>query len=158
MVRFPVFFASSKGNMASFRQEDIDGLFTDLKVIGSVQANQRLATLGTGIRIDTTAMLGVWRTLYGENRTVNLQGVKRALTHANTLIDLSTETPLTEDKRSFLHRIYVELENTVHGLENLKATYEGDVATGSTIDVYIENIANKRRLISTIIEVDSETS
>lgn len=130
--------------MEHFRQEDIDELFTDLKVIGSIRQHQRISTCGPHIRIDDTGVLQpVRRAWLGEDRESNLRGVKRAMQTANALIDLSLTPPSTPIKRSFLGRIQVELENTIRGLKNLQTTYEGDITICSKLDVHIENITNK---------------
>ena len=120
--------------MEHFRQEDIDELFTDLKVIGSIRQHQRISTCGPHIRIDDNSMLQpVRRAWLGEDRESNLRGIKRTMQTANALIDLSLTPPYTGLKMSFLNRIQMELENTIRGLRNLQTTYDGDIT--SPVDV-----------------------
>ena len=145
--------------MEHFRQEDIDELFTDLKVIGSIRQHQRISTCGPHIRIDDTGMMQpVRRAWSGEDRESNLRGVKRTMQTANALIDLSLTPPSTPIKRSFLGRIQVELENTIRGLKNLQTTYEGDITICSKLDVHIENITNKFNSIRDFIALNQATS
>lgn len=145
--------------MEHFRQEDIDELFTDLKVIGSIRQHQRISTCGPHIRIDDNSMLQpVRRAWLGEDRESNLRGIKRTMQTANALIDLSLTPPYTGLKMSFLNRIQMELENTIRGLRNLQTTYDGDITIRSKLDVHIENVTNKFNSIRQRLEQQRQPS
>ena len=145
--------------MEHFRQEDIDELFTDLKVIGSIRQHQRISTCGPHIRIDDTGMMQpVRRAWLGEDRESNLRGIKRTMQTANALIDLSLTPPYSGMKVTFLNRIQMELENTIRGLRNLQTTYEGDVTIRSKLDVHIENVTNKFNSIRQRLEQHQTSS
>ena len=143
--------------MDQFRQEDIDELFTDLKVIGSIKQHERINTSGPQIRIDVQGILqSVRRTWLGEGRESNLRGIKRAMTAANAFIDLAMAPPRTPQKIGFLTRMQRELDNTIRGLRNLQTTYDGDVTTQSRLDVHIENVCNKYEAIKMYIPIHEE--
>ena len=135
--------------ISSFRQEDIDDLFTDLKVLGQVRPCDRMSTRGAQMRIDTeSALQPLWRWMQGESREATQRGIKRILSQVNAIIDLSMATPATEQKRQILHRIYHEMEDTVRGLDNLRTTYENDVTMTSGLSVHIENVERKRKQVA----------
>ena len=139
--------------MEHFRQEDIDELFTDLKVIGSIRQHQRISTCGPHIRIDDNGMMQpIRRAWLGDDRESNLRGIKRTMQTANALIDLSLTPPYSGLKMSFLNRIQMELENTIRGLRNLQTTYDGDITIRSKLDVHIENVTNKFNTIRQRLE------
>ena len=91
----------------TFRQEDIDDLFTDLKVLGQVRPCDRMATRGAQMRIDGESTLQpLWRWMQGESREATQRGIKRILSQVNAIIDLSMAVPPT-DKRQILQRSIV---------------------------------------------------
>ena len=133
----------------TFRQEDIDDLFTDLKVLGQVRPCDRMATRGAQMRIDgESALQPLWRWLQGESREATQRGIKRILSQVNAIIDLSMAAPATDQKRQILQRMHREMEDTVRGLENLQTTYENDVTMVSALRVHIENVQRKRAQVA----------
>ena len=133
---------------ATFRQEDIDDLFTDLKVIGQIKQADRIATRGAQIRIDTTGMLQpLRRWAAGEGREATSRGIKRILSQVNAIIDLSM-TSVSETHNNILRRLHTELESTVRGLTNLRTTYEDDGTMSAALSVHIENVQRKRASVS----------
>ena len=138
----------------TFRQEDIDDLFTDLKVLGQIRPCDRMATRGAQMRIDAESTLqGVFRWLHGESREATQRGIKRVLSQVNAILDLSMVPPATEQKRQILERLHAEMENTARGLTHLCATYENDVTMVSGISVHIENIQRKRQDVASFLGI-----
>ena len=133
----------------TFRQEDIDDLFTDLKVLGQVRPCDRMATRGAQMRIDVESSLQpLWRWMQGESREATQRGIKRILSQVNAIIDLSLAAPPTDQKRQILQRMHREMEDTVRGLENLQTTYENDITMVSALSVHIENVQRKRAQVA----------
>lgn len=124
------------------RKEDIDELFTDLKVLGTIKQNQKLYTNGHQIRVDDESILQpAARFLCGENRTGNMRSIKRVLQQANTVVDLYMHnSDCGTTSVNVVRRLQNEMQNAVLGLGNLKSTYDNDTTTMSAISVLIENI------------------
>ena len=142
--------------ISSFRQEDIDDLFTDLKVLGQVRPCDRMSTRGAQMRIDAeSALQPLWRWMQGESREATQRGIKRILSQVNAIIDLSMAAPATDQKRQILHRMYCEMEDTVRGLDNLRTTYENDVTMKSGLSVHIENVQRKRKQVAAHLGINT---
>ncbi len=138
----------------TFRQEDIDDLFTDLKVLGQIRPCDRMATRGAQMRIDADCTLqGLYRWMHGESREATQRGIKRVLSQVNAILDLSMVPPATNQKRQILERLHAEMENTARGLTHLCATYENDVTMVSGINVHVENIQRKRRDVARFLGI-----
>lgn len=136
---------SSPGSSSSFRQEDIDDLFTDLKVIGQIRPSDKMATRGAQMRIESEAFgTGFRRWMAGESREATSRGIKRILSQVNAILDLAMSRPLTSASSQILRRIHAELDNTLRGLEHLRTTYEADVTMAAALSVHLENTARKR--------------
>lgn len=143
---------------AKFRQEDIDDLFTDLKVIGQIKQADRIATRGAQIRIDTTGMLQpLRRWAAGEGREATSRGIKRILSQVNAIIDLSM-TSVSDAHTDILRRLHAELESTVRGLTNLRTTYEDDGTMSAALSVHIENVQRKRVSVSEHLQLHASDS
>lgn len=129
-------------NLSSIRKEDIDELFTDLKVLGSIKQNQKLYTNGHQIRVDDESIFQpATRFFFGESRAANMRSIKRVLQQANTVVDLYMQnSPRSTTSINVVSRLQKELQNAVLGLANLQSTYDNDMTTLSTISVLIENI------------------
>ena len=147
--------ATERTRMATtFRQEDIDDLFTDLKVLGQIRPCDRMATRGAQMRIDADcALQGVYRWMHGESREATQRGIKRVLSQVNAILDLSMVSPANDQKRQILERLHAEMENTARGLTHLCATYENDVTMVSAINVHVENIQRKRRDVARFLGI-----
>ena len=138
----------------TFRQEDIDDLFTDLKVLGQIRPCDRMATRGAQMRIDSDSIYQfASRWFHGESREATQRGIKRVLSQVNAILDLSMVPPATEQKRGILERLHAEMENTARGLAHLCATYENDITMVSGINVHIENIHRKRRDVARFLGI-----
>ena len=124
------------------RTEDIDELFTDLKVLGTIKQNQKLYTNGHQIRVDDESILQpAARFFFGENRSGNMRSIKRVLQQANTVVDLYMHNgKCSASSINVVRRLQNEMQNAVLGLGNLKSTYDSDTTTMSAISVLIENI------------------
>jgi hypothetical protein len=134
--------SGSLGRPPTVRKEDIDELFTDLKVLGTIKQHQKLYTNGHQIRIDGESIFQpASRFVFGENRAGNMRSIKRVLQQANTVVDLYMhhDTP-NAASYSIVRRLKNEMENAILGLGNLKTTYDSDMTTMSAITVLIENI------------------
>ena len=138
--------AAGGGN---FRQEDIDDLFTDLKVLGQIRPCDRMATRGAQMRIDAESVLQpLRRWMGGESREATSRGIKRVLSQVNAILDLAMTGPSTDQKTQILHRMHTEMNMTVRGLANLRTTYEEDITMGASLAVHIENIQRKRQQVA----------
>jgi hypothetical protein len=126
----------------TIRKEDIDELFTDLKVLGTIKQNQKLYTNGHQIRVDDESILQpATRFFFGENRSGNMRSIKRVLQQANTVVDLYMHNGVcSTSSANVVRRLQNEMQNAVLGLGNLKSTYDSDMTTMSSISVLIENI------------------
>ena len=143
----------------TFRQEDIDDLFTDLKVLGQIRPCDRMATRGAQMRIDAECTFQcVYRWIQGESREATQRGIKRVLSQVNAILDLSMVPPPTEEKRQILVRLHREMENTARGLTHLCTTYENDVTMVSGINVHVENIQRKRQDVARFLGIEHSIS
>ena len=150
--------------LSTIRKEDIDELFTDLKVLGTIKQNQKLYTNGHQIRVDDESILQpATRFFFGESRSANMRSIKRVLQQANTVVDLYMHNGSSSATSiNVVSRLQKEMQNAVLGLANLKSTYDSDMTTLSTISVLIENINETISTIHTWLErvssSDSESS
>ena len=142
---------------SSFRQEDMDDLFTDLKVLGQIRPSDKMATRGAQMRIENGSLVQcVRRWLTGESREATSRGIKRVLSQVNAILDLAMSHPTTTDNTQILTRIYAELDNTLRGLENLRTTYESDITMAAALSVHIENTARRREQVREQLGLNSD--
>ena len=138
---------------STFRQEDIDDLFTDLKVLGQIRPSDKMATRGAQMRIESeTFGQGLRRWISGEGREATSRGIKRVLSQVNAILDLAMAQAPSSSNSHILQRIYSELDNTLRGLENLRTTYEADITMAAALSVHIENTARKRAAVQEHLE------
>jgi hypothetical protein len=142
---------------STFRQEDIDDLFTDLKVLGQIRPSDKMATRGAQMRIESECIgQAVRRWLAGESREATSRGIKRVLSQVNAILDLAMSRPATTGDTQILTRIYTELDNTLRGLENLRTTYESDITMASALSVHMENTARRRDQVGDHLGLSSD--
>ena len=133
---------------SAFRQEDIDDLFTDLKVLGQLRPCDKMATRGAQMRIENDSVgQAIRRWLCGESREATARGIKRVLSQVNAILDLAMSQPRSPQHHDILVRINDELENTLRGLENLRTTYEDDFTMAAMLTVHIENTTSRRAAV-----------
>lgn len=107
-------------------------LLLNLKVIASIQKNERLSTRN-GFQVQTSMFQGLYRWYNGENRTLNLNAVEHvfleAVRLAHTLLDqrktlqaTPVDTILLENDQQ-LQNLQEGLNNALAGLACLAFTY-----------------------------------
>ena len=76
---------------------------------------------------------GLWRWVYGEKRTLNLQFLTQVFERSFAYLQMHPAD----------FRVMTEIRNATQGLQNLKTTYEDDPLTVARIQVLIDNIESK---------------
>lgn len=109
-------------------EERIDTIITNLKVISTLQVNDKLKVNNGHLQIDPhTTMRSIVRWLNGDSRHVILKFIKELFKNVNIL---RNETP----------RITDEMEGVKIGLNNLKITYSFDSVVVAKIETIIQKI------------------
>lgn len=142
--------------MFSHKMElEAERTLSNLHVLGALSHNDKLMTNEDSFDIySPTSVRGMYRYLYGERRSSNLERVRqtiraamnfseRFLEEANALHD----TPVTEpmrlriDTTAMQHiRMCDALEQAKKGLQNLLQTYNDDAATSSRVGLILREI------------------
>ena len=116
-------------------------LLINLSIIGQVQQFQRLNAKSEMLGIEPNSWYtSLTRWLRGDERTVFLRRIGELVDEATKI--LNDDKDNSETKKKLKKRIATKLRASAIGLNNLRITYEDDVATKSHIDHIIENIDN----------------
>jgi len=107
-------------------------LLTQLKVVSMINSHERFSTSGSMISIHHGGMLqGMWRWLFGEDRTHNMVHltmiINRAIAHMDT-------------NHASAQQVKKELIGAKQGLKNLSITYDNDVLMKAKLSLLIDAI------------------
>jgi len=145
----------------------VDEKLVNLKIISKIKKDDKLICSGDLLEIDDTQWmlqgLARWYSKASRKQTVdkiNLvindvflfidKTLKDELTHTAAT---RSENILREDNSEILQKFLLYLSNSVEGLENLKATYEGDESIISKLDVLIDKIKMKLDKMNKVLRI-----
>lgn len=122
-----------------------DELHTNLQLLGSLKAGDRLRVDGNLLAIDNYYGQSVVRMLYGITRTKTVEFLSHVMHSTFTAIDELRNSNIVEENKKYdqLTRYLGELKRAVTGLDNLKATYETDNTIKARINVISEDICER---------------
>ena len=122
-------------------------LITLLKVIGRIEAGDKLYTEGGLFRVETIGLMqGIRRTFCGEGRLKNLERITCVVEHMTAYI--TAESPSVSHgspKDQLLLRCIMSLHGSIGGLRNLSSSYGHDACAMAQIDCIIERIEGFHR-------------
>ena len=116
-------------------------IIQNLKTIGNISHNDKLTTqVDTFVIHEPGVIRGLYRYVYSENRTVNLDRIRDVIHHAKNecLIIQAAEHPSLRDSH-MLDEMVSALESSLKGLSNMIETYKGDIATQARIELIISD-------------------
>ena len=150
------------------RQESLDYLFLNFKIISQIKEGQKFRIRKFNgldvLDIDNRVVYKYLRGFYGDNRDSTIVVIKNLVELAYKITDdilqdeFNTKTKTdskntsptqhhkkspfeTEDDNTILFRkLVLEMENSLVGLENLRVTYTDDVSMTSMLDLIIGKI------------------
>ena len=108
---------------------NVDDIIVNLKVIGSIEPNQRINTNGNFLNIEGITLVpqSVKRWWREDSRDKCIKLIDQIVQHAiaNDTIEIQSA-----------------LQNCIVGMENLKQTYSSCIQTKARLDTIIEKISN----------------
>ena len=110
-----------------------DDLLTALKIIGMIDANQKLCLRNGKLALSTSR--GVWRWLAGDSRVQTFAAIRSAVMGAIQILS-STPPPDTW----LASRLCKELEGARIGIQKLQETYDSDSLAVAQLQVLEERI------------------
>lgn len=134
-------------------EEMIDNTIANLKVIGMIQKNGRLAVRKGQLTIESDDHLQtIRRWLNKDSRDLALMHIRNTVNNAIKLSKgMINNTVSTELKTWALHRLATEMQNCQSGLVNLKTTYANDSLMVANLDVMNDRlIAHHKELFDFI--------
>lgn len=171
-------------------EQAIHGLFRNLKVLGSVKPYQKILTHDGKVRIDEsrimpglyrTCVQWLYRTVYGEDRNLNLQTIQQIYTQIFSLIDIAIERYMWGHRNNngkheqkekenrvpkrapfehmsmikteqFIVRAVNAVKESMVGLHNTRVTYADDTNVCSDIDTAIDDIRDRMKRLEMILK------
>lgn len=133
--------------MCSCSQEGTRNLFINLKVIGKIEAEQKLNTKDKFIGVDdSTWYQWVIRKYRGDSRENSISKINKIIEETKKITDNAFKDIHKNEKCTHLLnltpldflKVLVEiLKNTLNGLNNLRNTYNYDTKTSSQLEMNI---------------------
>lgn len=117
---------------------EADQILLNLKMIAKVRQHEKISTRNSVAVVEKNGLAqGLWRWMYGEKRTLNLQFLTQVFERAFSYLQLHPRDV----------RVMSEVQNATQGLQNLKTTYEDDPLTVARIQVLIDNIESRMSVV-----------
>lgn len=118
-------------------EEMIDNTIANLKVIGMIQKNGRLAVRKGQLTIESDDHLQtIRRWLNKDSRDLALMHIRNTINNAIKLSKGMIENTVSTDLKTWaLQRLATEMQNCQSGLLNLKTTYADDSLMVANLDV-----------------------
>lgn len=152
------------------RQEVIDYVFLNLKIISQLKDGQKLRVRKINdldiLDIDNRYIYKYFRGAYGDNRDNTMNVIKHIIDLAYNMSDeiLNEETeenkknkksPFdSEDDNTILFRKLVsEMEKSLEGLKKLKITYEDDISISSMLELLMSKITSRITKINSLFTI-----
>jgi hypothetical protein len=156
------------------RQEVIDYVFLNLKIISQLKDGQKLRVRKINdldiLDIDNRYIYKYFRGAYGDNRDNTMNVIKHIIDLAYNISDdiLYEETEETknktkkspfdsEDDNTILFRkLVAEMENSLEGLNKLKITYEDDISISSMLELLMSKITTRINKINGLFKISKK--
>ena len=139
-------------------QSEFSTVLTHLKILGCLEAGQKLNTTSEHIEISQPGTIeGIKRWWNQEHREINIKAIDEMLHKTFKIIDLICKTDM-ETKNQMACRILLGLEHASIGLRKLTYTYNDDKYVKSQIEVMIENTMIYKNKLINEFDIDLNTS
>ncbi len=144
------------------RQEVIDYVFLNLKIISQLKDGQKLRVRKINdldiLDIDNRYIYKYFRGAYGDNRDNTMSVIKHIIDLAYNISDeiLYEETEESNQKKNkkspfdsdddntiLFRKLVSEMENSLEGLKRLKITYEDDISISSMLELLMGKITTR---------------
>ncbi len=155
------------------RQEVIDYVFLNLKIISQLKDGQKLRVRKINdldiLDIDNRYIYKYFRGAYGDNRDNTMSVIKHIIDLAYNISDeiLYEETEETknqnktkkspfdsdDDNTILFRKLVAEMENSLEGLNKLKITYEDDISISSMLDLLMSKITTRINKINGLFKI-----
>ena len=116
-------------------EELVDKIIINLKILSSIQVNEKLCIRKGNLQIDKESNLRPFKRWLCRDTTDNV---------LSFIKDIFRKIQCVNDNKDLL-RIYTEFEKTEIGFENLKITYSYNPVTVATIDNLIVKLRELRK-------------
>ena len=133
-------------------QSEHERVLQNLTVLGSVLQNDKIISNDDSFILhEPSAMRGVYRFYYSENRIANVSKIQANVREAKGFItSCITSEPMKEtnfatkmqstNMRQARSRMMSAMKKSIQGLENLKLSYKEDASTNAKLDIIINEI------------------
>jgi hypothetical protein len=154
------------------RQEVIDYVFLNLKIISQLKDGQKLRVRKINdldiLDIDNRYIYKYFRGAYGDNRDNTMNVIKHIIDLAYNISDeiLNEETEESnqnknkkspfdsdDDNTILFRKLVTEMENSLEGLKKLKLTYEDDISISSMLELLMGKIATRITKINGLFKI-----
>jgi hypothetical protein len=155
------------------RQEVIDYVFLNLKIISQLKDGQKLRVRKINdldiLDIDNRYIYKYFRGAYGDNRDNTMNVIKHIIDLAYNISDeiLYEETEEAknqhktkkspfdsdDDNTILFRKLVAEMENSLEGLNKLKTTYEDDISISSMLDLLMNKITTRITKINGLFKI-----
>ena len=166
------------------RQEVIDYVFLNLKIISQLKDGQKLRVRKINdldiLDIDNRYIYKYFRGAYGDNRDNTMNVIKHIIDLAYNISDeiLYEETEETknqkitqnqnqnkskkspfdsdDDNAILFRKLVAEMEKSLEGLNKLKITYEDDISISSMLDLLMSKITTRINKINGLFKINKK--
>ena len=134
-----------------YKYTNVDNIIIQLTVVSKINVNEKVCINQSG-RISITQdtkFSGIYRWIYGENRTKCITFINNLVNDTLDKIYVYHKSIDDEIENDYKKQLVNLLQLTCNGLENMKITYEND----SYMVSYLESIINKINLHTSYLVV-----
>ncbi len=135
-----------------------DPILINLNIISKISPSDKIYINGEGfIAIENSTILqGILRFLYSNSRSKSVHNLNNFYANVFRYIDNCAFDPrapqmVSFDKIQHMQTLYLYLQKSIEGVQNLKKTYNTDVVMTSTLDVILDDIRQYLKKLDAII-------
>jgi len=137
-----------------------DEVMINLKIVSKLRPGDKLSIQGNYFNIQTSVVYRIWSQFWMNPFHTHRHSITNRHSTLHFLNDIYTTVfhhmdQLHHEKQSVpptLHRLMHEMVKSSEGLNNLKASYHGDIATQARIDYILDQIEIKSQQCMRLLE------
>ena len=150
----------SKNESKNSRENNIENILLNMKILAEIREYDKLLANEDCLEIDNRYIQSVRRWATSDSRQSTLVKISDIVDEIFDFIDdnysndkKKTDNKFGEDTTHLYQRIYLGLNNSLKGLDNLKLTYKNDIKTISQIDLISEKIKIRADRMNSKIQI-----